>query len=301
MVLLQQAIDVEKSTGRPAGATRSPGRGARLTCPNATSPFDDPFADLFGKLPDPRERMAAAGAAAAPEPPGASATGAGAARPRMPSGAASGRSRPPRSARCEQAAPQTVGPPRRSPCRHGATPVPHALRAETVRAAAPVPRRSSRGPALERVPHAAARRARTAVRDGDLEDLFAGSSTTDDLGAPPPPPKRRKRRIGGWIALVIVLALLGGIAAGGLWVWNTYEDKIRDVMGWDEPKDYEAGLANGEVLVTIASGDTGRPISQSAVRRRRHQDARGASTTTSIEHRRRTRRSTRASTGCRSR
>ena len=27
--------------------------------PNATSPFDDPFADLFGKLPDPRERRGA--------------------------------------------------------------------------------------------------------------------------------------------------------------------------------------------------------------------------------------------------
>ncbi len=24
--------------------------------PDPTSPFDDPFADLFGKLPDPRER-----------------------------------------------------------------------------------------------------------------------------------------------------------------------------------------------------------------------------------------------------
>ena len=24
--------------------------------PDAPSPFDDPFADLFGKLPDPRER-----------------------------------------------------------------------------------------------------------------------------------------------------------------------------------------------------------------------------------------------------
>jgi UPF0755 protein len=29
-------------------------------------------------------------------------------------------------------------------------------------------------------------------------------------------------------------------------VWNTYEDKIRAFMGWEEPKDYEAGLATGE-------------------------------------------------------
>ncbi|MFC0198298.1 endolytic transglycosylase MltG, partial [Microbacterium arthrosphaerae] len=96
-----------------------------------------------------------------------------------------------------------------------------------------------------------------------LDDLFSGSTSTDDIGDVPPPKNKRRRRIGGWIALGIVLLLLGGIAAGGLYVWNTYEDKIREVMGWAEPKDYEAGLANGEVYVTINSGDTGMPISES--------------------------------------
>jgi UPF0755 protein len=97
---------------------------------------------------------------------------------------------------------------------------------------------------------------------GTLEDLFTGSTSTDDIGYVPPLNKKR-RRIGGWIALGVVLLILGGIAAGGLWVWNTYEDQIREVMGWQEPKDFEAGLANGEVFVTIAAGDTGSPISQS--------------------------------------
>jgi len=96
-----------------------------------------------------------------------------------------------------------------------------------------------------------------------LDDLFSGSSSTEDLGDVPPPPNKKRRRIGGWIALGVVLVILGGLAAGGLWVWNTYEDKIREVMGWEEPKDFEAGLANGEVYVTIAQGDTGSPISQS--------------------------------------
>ena len=45
-------------------------------------------------------------------------------------------------------------------------------------------------------------------------------------------------------------------------MWNTYEDRIRELMGWEEPKDYEAGMANGEAFVTIASGDTGGPISE---------------------------------------
>ncbi len=96
-----------------------------------------------------------------------------------------------------------------------------------------------------------------------LDDLFSGSSSTEDIGYVPPPTNKKRRRIGGWIALGVVLLILGGIAAGGLYVWNTYEDKIREVMGWEEPKDYEAGLANGEAFVTIAQGDTGSPISQS--------------------------------------
>lgn len=57
--------------------------------------------------------------------------------------------------------------------------------------------------------------------------------------------------------------ILGGLAAGGLWVWTTYEEQIREVMGWQEPKDFAAGLATGEVFVTVAQGDTGSPISQS--------------------------------------
>ncbi|GAA1467779.1 endolytic transglycosylase MltG [Microbacterium thalassium] len=102
-----------------------------------------------------------------------------------------------------------------------------------------------------------------ALAEPSLEDLFAGTSSTDDLGAVPAKPSKRKRRIGGWIALGVVLIILGGIGAGGLWVWNTYEDQIRSVMGWEEPKDYEPGLATGEALITISSGDVPSNISQS--------------------------------------
>ncbi len=76
------------------------------------------------------------------------------------------------------------------------------------------------------------------------------------------PENKRKRRIGGWIALGVVLLLLGGVGAGTLYVWTTYEDRIREFMGWEEPKDYEAGIANGEAFVTISPGDTGAPISE---------------------------------------
>jgi UPF0755 protein len=97
---------------------------------------------------------------------------------------------------------------------------------------------------------------------GSLDALFSGTGSIDEIGTVPPPKNKRRRRIGGWIALGVVLLLLGGIAGGGWYVWTTYEDKIREVMGWEEPQDFEAGLANGEAFVTIASGDTGSPISQ---------------------------------------
>jgi UPF0755 protein len=77
-----------------------------------------------------------------------------------------------------------------------------------------------------------------------------------------PPKNKKRRRIGGWIALGVVLLILGAIAGGAYYVWTTYEDQIREVMGWEEPKDYEAGLANGETTITIESGFTGQPISQ---------------------------------------
>jgi UPF0755 protein len=95
-----------------------------------------------------------------------------------------------------------------------------------------------------------------------LDDLFTGHATTEALGTPPPPPNKRRRRVGGWIALAVVLVLLGGVAAGGLWVWNTYEDQIRSFMGWEEPSEYEDGMANGETTVTISSGDAGPQVSQ---------------------------------------
>src|SRR5690606_5152403 len=71
----------------------------------------------------------------------------------------------------------------------------------------------------------------------------------------------KKRGRGCLIGLIIVLVLLGGIAVGGAWVYNTYQTKIDDLMGWGEPKDYEAGQATGEALVTIKKGDTGSPVS----------------------------------------
>lgn len=91
-----------------------------------------------------------------------------------------------------------------------------------------------------------------------LDDLL----TEDEVATPSKKERRRDRRIGGWIAFGVVAVLIGGIVAGGLWVWNTFEPQIRAVMGWEEPRDFEEGMARGEVFVTIAEGDGGQQISQ---------------------------------------
>ena len=112
------------------------------------------------------------------------------------------------------------------------------------------------------VPEATTRSATDAPIAAPLDALFAGHATTDVLGSPPPPPNKRRRRIGGWIALAIVLVLVGGVAGGGLWAWNTYEDRIRAFMGWEEPAEYEEGTAGEETTITISSGDAGPQVSQ---------------------------------------
>ena len=90
---------------------------------------------------------------------------------------------------------------------------------------------------------------------GGLDDLFVPHD--DHVAARP----KKKRRKGCLIALIIVLAVFGGIAAGGAWAWSVYGEKISDTLGWGESKDWDPGMATGEATVTIKQGDTGAPVS----------------------------------------
>jgi UPF0755 protein len=100
-----------------------------------------------------------------------------------------------------------------------------------------------------------------AASSGSLEELFTGQTTTHDIGYAVPAPSRKRRHVGRWIALVVVLLLVGGIAGGGIALWNTYGERVQAFIGGGEPLDYEAGLATGETRVTIVSGDTGASVS----------------------------------------
>lgn len=236
----------------------------------------DPFADLFGKLPDPRTRSSAgdgAGPSAgrdAPSEPRADVRGTEPAS--APTAQTPASAEPPLTRRQARRAPDAgaespVRPdaPRSmtTPGESGSAPTPSITRPPatpsrgTAAAASSAAASSSSATADQPV-----RAARSSASTATLEDLFARESAVDEAGPSPRTPRRR-RRVGMWIALALVLLVVGGVAAGGLWVWNTYETQIRAVMGWEEPKDYEPGLANGEAFVTIASGDSGGPISQS--------------------------------------
>lgn len=264
----------------------------------------DPFAELFGDLPDaaPRteqgssgddavSRPASAAPVSAPTPVSAPAPASTASTPAVP-----GSRRAAREAAAAQqaaapvmpeptaeaaaprgsgpyapaaAAPHTPAPAARIPAPDGG-PVTQPLDVDlddhpwmfTDAAAAPAMPYSRGAAAAPREPaHPSTEHPSSTTT---LEDLFADSGDDDDDngGGPLPTNKRRKRRIGGWIALGVVLLVFGGIAAGGLWVWNTYEAQIRELMGWEEPADYADGQAHGEVFVTVSSGDTGQNISQ---------------------------------------
>jgi len=124
---------------------------------------------------------------------------------------------------------------------------------------APIPssRRAARQAAVAHEPAPGVTEGTAGTSASSLDDLF--SSDRDDPGARTQP--RKKRRKGCAIALVVMLVLLGGVAAAGVYAWSVFGDRISDVMGWGEPKDYEEGFATGEALVTIAEGDTGAQVS----------------------------------------
>lgn len=70
--------------------------------------------------------------------------------------------------------------------------------------------------------------------------------------------KRTKKRV--MISLSIMVVLLGGLVAGGVYLWSQYGDGVAKAMGWVDD-DYE-GKGSGDVLITITSGQTGTNVAK---------------------------------------
>ncbi len=245
----------------------------------------DPFADLYRRLPDPRtgtsdaasrgDDRAAAPSPDAPAPPSRRAarearrtqTGPTAAgTPESANGTAA--ESPAATAALPAARPESAQTPTSAPdpqpasAPRAAAPSEPAARVSEPRPAARVESPREEAPVLVGAgAHAAGRSGDgRAPASGSLEDLFTGHATTDAVrGATRPP--RRRRRTGAWIALAIVLILIGGLVGGGFALWNAYGERVQAFFGTGEPTDYAEGMATGEARVTIVSGDTGESVS----------------------------------------
>src|SRR5664279_1832663 len=91
-----------------------------------------------------------------------------------------------------------------------------------------------------------AQESRASRRPQNSAEPVADSSTVQS--------RRRKRRLWLIIGLPLILIALVG-AAVSAYAWINYEEKIREVLGWELPNDFE-GTGNGEeIVVTVNSGD----------------------------------------------
>ncbi|MBF4560930.1 endolytic transglycosylase MltG [Microbacterium sp. VKM Ac-2870] len=203
-------------------------------------PNDDEFADLFRKLPTPRATGASAGEAEPATPPSRRAA-------REAAAAAAGSSEPAPTPAAESVPATTAAAePAERPVPATAEPVPAVPAPMAAPPAAPAEEPAA--PAEPAVHH-------------QIDALFAAEERPERARSKKHDPDRRKSRIAGWVVFGVILAIIGGLVGGGFYAWNTYGDKIRSVMGWEEPKDYEDGIAEGDASVTIVTGDTGATIS----------------------------------------
>lgn len=82
-----------------------------------------------------------------------------------------------------------------------------------------------------------------------------------DSGGPNTPPKKKRRL--GWLWVLLSVLVIAAIGAGAVWV--LYEDKVREVLGWELPIDYEGDGNGTPVEVVINAGDIGEDVARTLV------------------------------------
>ena len=103
----------------------------------------------------------------------------------------------------------------------------------------------------------AARLSRSPQQDETAAPAQSTGESSGDAG-----PARSRRRFWLIIGLPVLLVAIAG-AAVAVYGWTNYEDKIREVLGWELANDFE-GSGNGEeVIVTVNSDDIGSDIARS--------------------------------------
>lgn len=98
------------------------------------------------------------------------------------------------------------------------------------------------------------------AKEPSWDELFA-----EQPDAPPSSGQRRRdherrpKRNLTWLWVLVSVVLVLGI--GATTVFIAFEDRVRSVLGWEAPNDYE-GAGTGEVVVTITDGEVGGDIAQ---------------------------------------
>ncbi|MCU1417200.1 MAG: mltG [Schumannella sp.] len=91
-------------------------------------------------------------------------------------------------------------------------------------------------------------------------DPGGGASGPRGRGSDSGGPRKRRR---GWIGVLIaVTTVFALIAAGGAYAWTNYEDKVREILGWEIPNDYTTAGNGVEAVVVIQAGDIGGDVAQ---------------------------------------
>lgn len=113
-----------------------------------------------------------------------------------------------------------------------------------------------------------AREAQTAGKPSAVRSAAPGApgaetaTTGEASAAAGPRASRRTRRLWLGIGVPLLLLVIAG-AAVVTFAWVNYEEKIREVLGWELVNDFE-GSGNGEeIVVTVNSGDIGSDIARS--------------------------------------